>query len=80
MYIFSFEIGESLFHQKKYIILASTVCVVLQVDKELASGEYFLKEKERVAKKKELKKVRGIKKELGKRPYNMNLTIIFLKS
>ena len=33
-------------------------CVhLLQVDKELASGEYFLKEKERVAKKKELKKV-----------------------
>ena len=29
----------------------------LQVDKELASGEYFLKEKERVAKKQELKKV-----------------------
>lgn len=30
---------------------------MVQVDKELASGEYFLKEKERVAKKKELKKV-----------------------
>ena len=28
-----------------------------QIDKELASGEYFLKEKERIAKKREMKKV-----------------------
>ena len=35
------------------------------MDKELASGEYFLKEKERVAKKKELKKVRWIWRDLG---------------
>ena len=42
-----------------------TLCVILQVDKELASGEYFLKEKERVAKKKELKKVGMNTERLG---------------
>lgn len=49
--------------------------MVLQVDKELASGEYFLKEKERVAKKKELKKVR---KALGMKPWSPRICCIIM--
>ena len=43
------------------------------MDKELASGEYFLKEKERVAKKKELKKVIKL---LGMSPFICSIKLI----
>ena len=42
-----------------------SVFVCVQVDKELASGEYFMKESQRMERKREQKKVNRIKKKFG---------------
>lgn len=80
LYIFSFEIGESLFHQKNIHNFGLNCLCGFAGGQRTCLGRVFSQGEGESCKKERTKEGKRDKEGAGKRPYNMNLTIIFLIS